>query len=104
METKSKIISFIGLAKKAAKLSIGKDATYESILENTAELILFSSDLSTRSINDVEKSASKRNVKTLMTNISMSDYEQVLNKKAGIICIKDSGFAKKIQMLCEIQE
>ena len=104
METKSKIISFIGLAKKAAKLSIGKDAAYESILENTAELILFSSDLSTRSMNDVEKVASKKNVKTLMTNISMSDYEQVLNKKAGIICIKDSGFARKIQTLCEIQE
>lgn len=100
MEKKHKLISFLGLAKKAGKLSIGKDAAVESILKGSAKLIVFSSDLSDRSSKDIQKVLQENKVPFISTDISMDEFEMVINKKAGIICIKDSGFAKKIQMLC----
>ena len=101
METYEKLVSFIGLAKKARAIEIGKDATYESIAKGNAKLILLAHDLSERSFKDIKKVADENNIYVIKSTVTMSQYELVLNRKAGIICIKNSGFADKIKKLCE---
>ena len=101
MDTYEKLVSFIGLAKKAGAISVGKDATYESITKGNAKLILLAHDLSERSFKDIKKIADENNICIIRSSIMMSQYELVLNKRAGIICIKNNGFADKIKKLCE---
>lgn len=92
----SKVLSFLGIVKKAGKISYGYDSVKESLKKGNPKLILFASDLSQNSKREIKLLANERNIKVLESDIRMAEFEVYLRKKTGIICINDIGFAKKI--------
>lgn len=94
-----KLLSFLGLCRRANKLCYGFDAVNKSIFQKKAKLVLFASDVSTHTKSDVEKICEKENVKSLTLNYTKEEISLTIGKYAAVISITDSGFANKI---CEL--
>ena len=89
-----KVLSLIGLSRKAGKLVLGTDAVTEKISNGLVEVVLVSSDLSERSFGNIEKISHEKGIEVLKSNCSMDDISNILKKRVGIIGIADKGFAR----------
>lgn len=96
-----KLLSFLGLAKKAGQLSIGFDSVTDTIKSKNAVLILFSSDISNNSEEKIKRLASNNNVDTIKIKATMAEIGTAINKVSGIIAVKDKNFAKNIVVLSD---
>lgn len=90
----SKILSMIGLARRAGKLSMGHDMTLESLKKRKAKLIVFCSDVSPRLINEFEKRNS--NVPIIKSDITMDEVHFSVGKKVGVMTVDDENFSKRL--------
>lgn len=97
----NKFLSFLGLARKAGKLSLGADPTIESIKGRKAKLILLCEDLSVKSNQNIISLSCKYKIETKNIPICMDQIKQSIGKRVGIIAINDSGFANKIKILLD---
>lgn len=99
--TLSKIISFMGLIKKANKLSLGNDAVISSIKSGKSKLVLVSCDFSKNSETKFKKLCDDYNTPFFKLNASMCQIESILGKKCGIFSVNDIGFSSKmINLIC----
>ena len=96
-----KFLSFLGLAKKSGNLVLGMDAVKEGIIKKNINLVLTASDVSESSFEKINLFCEKNNVKTLKISYTMDDIYFILNKRSGILGIKDINFAKKINSMIE---
>ena len=96
-----KFLLFLGLAKKSGNLVLGMDAVKEGIIKKNINLALTASDVSDSSFEKINLFCEKNNVKTLKINYSMDDIYSLINKRSGILGIKDANFAKKINSMVE---
>ncbi len=55
--------------------------------------MLVSSDLSERSLRNIERISNEKGIEVLKSNCSMDDISNILKKRVGIIGIMDKGFA-----------
>ena len=94
-----KLLSFLGLCRRAGRLSLGYDAAVSAMEGGQSKLILFCPDLSARSRRGILQTASAYEVEALELSESMQEIESALGKRAGIVSINDCGFAKKTRML-----
>lgn len=99
-----KFLNFLGLCKKAGKLTLGSDMVIDSIKKNKSIIIFVTKDFSTTSFKKVENINLKHKVDILKINYTMSDIQFALGKKCGIISINDSGFANKFKKLLTFKE
>lgn len=90
----SKILSMIGLARRAGKLSMGHDMALESLKKRKAKLIVFCSDVSPRLINEFEKKNS--NVPIIKSDITMDEVHFSVGKKVGVMTVDDENFSKRL--------
>ena len=95
----NKLLSFLGLAKRAGQLSIGFDSVSDTIKSGKAELVLFSSDISNNSEEKVRRLTDIYNIKTIKINASMNEIGNSIKKISGTIAVKDKNFAKNIIVL-----
>ena len=65
-----KILNFLGIARRAGKLSLGFDAAEESVNKKKSKLLILACDVSERT-----------------------------RKSVGIISVNDEGFAKRLEEL-----
>lgn len=96
---KSKILSMLGLARRAGKLSMGHDVAAESIRSGKAELLLLCCDLSERAVRDMQFIAGKYDPKLTVfgfADISTAEIYSSCGYRAGIITVNDENFARKI--------
>ena len=82
------IMGFLGLSRRAGKLSCGHDAVIESIVKDKAELIILSSDASERLKNEIKHAASYGN-----RNIP------VIGKKSAVLSVTDKSFKEKLETM-----
>lgn len=90
----SKILSMIGLARRAGKLSMGHDMALESLKKRKAKLIVFCSNVSPRLINEFEKRNS--NVPIIKSDITMDEVHFSVGKKVGVMTVDDENFSKRL--------
>lgn len=95
-----KILSFLGLARRAGRLSLGFDPAVDSMIHGKSKLLLLCNDLSERSRNKILKIVERTKTETISLNISMNEVGMAIGKTSGIISVDDEGFAKKLVMLC----
>ncbi len=93
----NKLLSFMGIVRKAGSMVFGNDCVAESILKNKSKLILLSSDLSPRSANKIKLLSEKSGVTFINIQENMEDIYRSIGKKTGIISIEDCGFSEKIK-------
>lgn len=96
-----KLLSLLGICRRAGKLVIGADPSVDSIHKHKAKLIIFASDFSPKSGKSVLFAAHECNVKTLTMNRNKEQLSLAVGKFCGVLSIEDKGFAGKLTQLIE---
>ncbi len=96
-----RILSLLGICRRAGKLIIGADPSIDSIQKNKAKLIIFASDFSKSSANPVLASAHENGITTLTLDRNKDEVSFAVGKLCGVAAIEDKGFADKLKMLVE---
>ena len=96
-----KVLSFIGLCRKAGRLSSGHDAALEAVIKNKARLCLLTADASDRLVREFKKAAEYdgRRLDVIQTAYTMEQIRAATGLRAAVITIDDEGFAKKTAKL-----
>ncbi len=89
---------FLGLCRKAGKMSIGHDAVITSIKSGNSKLCITCADVSPRLKKEVAEECEfkGRNIKYIDAPFTMSELGLAIGKKAGVISIDEEGFANKL--------
>lgn len=91
----NRLLSFLGLARKAGRLSLGNEPAKEAVLEGRSRVIFLASDLSERSSRGIRYAAEEYGVPVIELTESMDEIGIALGKRSGIVSVDDAGFAKK---------
>lgn len=96
-----KILSLLGFARRAGKLSMGHDAAQQALFKKQAKLVLFCGDASQRLVNEFNVTIKKHNIKTaaVITKYTMDEISFSLGYRAGVITVNDENFSKRIAEL-----
>ncbi len=92
----SKILSLLGLARRAGKLTSGYDACVETVKKKTAFLVVFSVEMSEKTKKNIAYETEKMSVPTITIQSSIEEISKAIGKKAGVVAITDKDFAKGI--------
>lgn len=91
-----KVLSLLGLARRAGKTAIGFDPAVESVRKEQSQLILMTSDISPKSRKELLFALREKNVRTIDTEYTADDIGNALGKKAKIVSVMDAGFASSV--------
>lgn len=89
------VLSRLGLARKAKKLSLGFAAAKEACQAKKAELIIVGADVSAKSLKEITFFAGQ-DVSVVRIDSTIDEISAAIGFRAGIIAVNDSGFAKAI--------
>ena len=84
-------LGYLGLARRAGKLSIGHDAAMLSVRKGTAHLVLLTTDASPRHQRELEAAGF---TKAVTVPYTMADAGVATGKKSCIYALEDEGFSK----------
>ena len=95
-----KILSLLGFAAKAGKLSFGTHATTFAIEAKKAKLVIAAEDISEKSVKELKFKAAKQNIEVLVLDgISTAVLSKRVGKSCGIVAVTESGFADAIKKI-----
>lgn len=100
-ENNKRLLSLLGLARRANRLSLGSDPAEEALRKGQARLVLLAEDLSQHTAGGVRFAAEEAGVDVLTTACTMDEISMALGKRTGVVAVNDAGFAKKLHGLCE---
>lgn len=102
---KNKLLSTLGICRKAGKLVWGFDAVAQAVTGNKAVLVLAAQDTSAKSVKEIRFICDKHNIKVLPIPVTMEDLWQKIGKKVRILAVTDDGLSHTIQsVLSRINE
>ncbi len=103
--TADKLLSLLGLCRRANKLSLGHDACIQAITRRTAKLCIICSDASERLKKEFERETDfdKRNITLITLPYTQQDIKKAAGKPARVLTVNDEGFAQAILRLAENQ-
>ena len=94
---KSKVLTLLGFAAKAGKLSFGMNATVFSVKSKKARTVLVASDISAKSCKEVAYYCDKFGVSHFsLDNYNIEDISRSVGKKCGILSVNDDSFKESI--------
>ena len=96
-----RLLSFLGLCKRAGYLISGLETVTKAIREGKALLILTACDLSPNSLSDIGFAAERYGVRLVGLSCSKDELSFALGKHCGIVGVTDRGFADKILTMTE---
>lgn len=91
----NKVLSYLGLARKAGNLAIGFAASKEACLKGTAKFVAVASDISEKSHKEI-KYFSGGKIPVERIDNTILEVSKAIGIKAGIVAICDEGFAKQL--------
>lgn len=92
-----RLLSLLGICRKAGKLIHGFDAVSEAVRGHTAVLVLTACDLSAKSKKEIEFISAKESVEVISAPVTMSEIEWKTGKRAGILAVADKGLAEAVK-------
>lgn len=97
----NKLLSMLGIARRAGRLSMGHDMAVKSIGAGKARLLLFAKDISQRAEKDMLFVIDKQraDIPVIRLSSTIDEIHFALGYKAGIITVDDENFAEKIKSL-----
>ncbi|MBQ8795304.1 MAG: ribosomal L7Ae/L30e/S12e/Gadd45 family protein [Clostridia bacterium] len=96
-----RLLSFLGLCRRAGKMKIGCDTVIESVEEGNACLVLMARDISENTKKKVTSALNSTDCEIL--NYSKDELSFSLGKTCAVLAVEDEGFAKKLKELIRIQ-
>ncbi|MFU0832072.1 MAG: 50S ribosomal protein L7ae [Oscillospiraceae bacterium] len=94
----NKLLSLLGIARRAGKLSLGCDAARDAALGG-CPLILFAADLSPHTVRKVTAAVARGKTEMVTLHADMDAIGKAIGKRTGVIAVHDIGFAKKLLAL-----
>ena len=96
MNDNPKLLSLLGMCRRAGRLSCGHDAAIGSVRSKSAKLCLLSSDSSQRLRKEIEREASfeGRNIPVKLMLSTMEEIGKATGLKSAVVSVNDEGFAK----------
>ena len=92
-----KILTLLGFAAKAGKLSYGFDAVKTALTKNKSTLVLTACDVSQKSQKEVLFFCDKYNSKSIfLSDYNMETLSRAVGRKCGILSVNDSSFSEGI--------
>lgn len=99
-----KLLSFLGLMRRAGKLEMGFDAAKESILKGKSKLLITAGAISPKTLKELKFFAEKdKNIQIISTDYTEEDFEMAVGKKIRVLSITDQGFAEKAAEMLNIK-
>ena len=101
-----KLLSLLGMCRKANRLSCGHDGAVGAIRSGKAKLCLLSSDSSDRLRKETERELEykKEKIPIAVTKYSMIEIGNATGLKSAVVTVDDEGFAKAMLSLLETEE
>ena len=93
----NKILTLLGFAAKAGKLSFGFDAVRTALSQKKSKLLLVANDVSSKSKKEVCFFGEKFGTKVVVLGqFDMETISHAVGKKCGIISVNDESFSSGI--------
>lgn len=94
---KSKILTLLGFATKAGKLSFGAAACESALYSGKAKLVLVCSDISAKTKKEMTFHSDKCNIKCMvLDDIDIITLSDAVGRKCGVLSVNDSSFAETL--------
>ncbi len=91
----NKVLSLLGFASKAGKLSYGFDAVRTALSQKKSKLLLVANDVSLKSQKEVLFFGDKFKTQVVVLNdCNMETLSHAVGRKCGIISVNDTSFSK----------
>ena len=94
-----KLLSLLGLAKRAGKLEPGFDAAVAAARSGKASLLLAAGDISEKTVKNLRYEGDRAGVPTLRIQAGMEELGRACGVRAGVLAVTDKGFSKAVQNL-----
>ena len=96
-----KLLSLLGLARRAGRLACGHDAAVEAIVKNRAFLCLCSADASERLERELRHACTfeQKHIPFARLNVPMAALSKAIGTKATVVTVNDRGFAERLAAL-----
>ncbi|MDP4120271.1 MAG: ribosomal L7Ae/L30e/S12e/Gadd45 family protein [Bacillota bacterium] len=95
----NKILSFLGICKRAGRLTIGNDAVIKCIETRQSKLIIVANDISQKTEKGIISVCEMYKINILRLQSSKDDLSMALGKYSAVISVNDEGFAKKLSKM-----
>lgn len=100
-----KILTLLGFAAKAGKLSYGFDAVKTALAQGKSKLVLIANDVSPKSKKEVLFYSEKYKTEaTVLAGCDMQIISHAVGRKCGIISVNDKSFAEGLQLAINSRE
>lgn len=94
---KDKLLSLLGICRKAGKLSCGFDPAVESVKKRQAALVLTAADLSPKTKKEIEFIAAREHIEAISVPVTIDEIGSKTGKRAGVLAITDKGLAQSVK-------
>lgn len=91
-----KIMTLLGFASKAGKLSFGMSAAVDAVKAKKARLLIVSSDVSPKSLKEINFYGEKYDLPVKVLGEDMQRLSLAVGRKCGILSVNDEGFASSV--------
>jgi len=98
MQNNQRLLSLLGLARKANLASFGHDAAKAALRSKQAKLCLLCRDASPRLSDEFQFLAQDTGIPLHDLNLTSLDIKAATRYKAAVLTINNSGFAEKIKV------
>lgn len=91
-----KVLSLLGLCRRAGRLGAGFDVCREAARGGNAALLLAASDVSDKTYKNLRYEADRAGIPAVRLNADMKELGRACGVKAGVVAVNDRGFAQAI--------
>lgn len=93
----NKVLTLLGFASKAGKLSYGTQKTLESLKKGVAKLIVSATDLSDKTKKELMFFAENEKIDVvILEDVTAEQLSAAVGRNCGTVCVNDTGFADAI--------
>ena len=94
-----RLLSLLGLCRRAGKIVIGADPVIDSVLNGKSYVVLMAKDFSHNSKKSVEKACNTGNVEAKVISRTKEELSLAIGKFCAVVAITDRALSAKIQEL-----
>ena len=96
-----KVLSLLGLARRAGKLEAGFDAAVSAARAKKAHLLLAARDVSEKTVKNLKYEGDRVEIPTARIKAGMEEMSRACNVRAGVLAVTDQGFAAALTQMLE---
>lgn len=94
-----KLLNFLGLCRRAGKLTAGNDMTVDSVLNGNARLVIVARDISRNTEKKLRRVCVDFQVPILTIDRTKEELSAAIGRFAAVTAVTDKGFAEKLTEL-----